>query len=62
MTDEDFYEDDEPIEDILAITSRPPDGLTGLKDTENRDPLTEMRVVAGGELRMTGSRLWKAAK
>jgi hypothetical protein len=29
----DFYEDDEPIEDIIAAWERAPKGLTGLNDT-----------------------------
>lgn len=29
MSADPFYEDDEPIEDVLAVLRRPPDGLTG---------------------------------
>lgn len=55
MSDDDFYEEDEPIEDILAIVARSPSGVTAPPNRpwlrvsagmSNRVVLSNLRIVS----------------
>ena len=49
MVDHDFYEDDEPIEKIGEILSRPADGVTEPPNTGSKTVFMGPSPVSGGQ-------------